>query len=105
MGDFLDSYNALIEELILASSLGLSPHIPQAPTPLEKHYVQEMSDSEHEGVEELNSLQGENNNFINRTLSLLHRLWFVWHQIQYFFFYSCKILSLINLIDWSWVSL
>jgi hypothetical protein len=51
VGDFLDGYNALIEQLVLASSMGLSPHIPQATTALEKHYVQEISDSIHEGVE------------------------------------------------------
>lgn len=33
-----------------------------------------MSDSEHEGVEELNNLQGQNNTFINRAMSLIHRL-------------------------------
>jgi len=74
LGEFLDAYNALIEQLVLASSLGLSPYIPQAATPLEKHYVQEMSDSEHEGVEELNKLQGQNNNFINKMMGLIHRL-------------------------------
>ena len=76
MGEFLDSYNALIEQLVLASSLGLSPHIPQATTALEKHYVQEMSDSVHEGVDELNKLEGQKNNFINRIMGLIHRLWF-----------------------------
>jgi hypothetical protein len=74
VGEFLDAYNGLIEELVLASSLGLSPHIPQAPTPLEKHYVQEMADSVHEGVEELNNLEGKNDNFINKALGLIHRL-------------------------------
>jgi hypothetical protein len=74
LGEFLEHYNSLIEHLVLASSLGHSPYIPQAPTALEKHYVQEMNDQSHEGVDELNSLNGEQNNFINRTLGLLHRL-------------------------------
>lgn len=64
----------MIEKLVLASTFGLSPHIPQASSPLEKHYVQEMADSIHEGVEELNNLKGEHNNAINRFLGLLHRL-------------------------------
>jgi hypothetical protein len=56
LGEFLEHYNSLIEHLVLASSLGHSPYIPQAPTALEKHYVQEMNDQSHEGVDELNSL-------------------------------------------------
>lgn len=56
LGEFLESYNALIERLVLASSFGLSPHIPQAPSALEKHYVREMEDIMNEGVEELNRL-------------------------------------------------
>jgi len=70
----LDGYNALIEKLVLASTLGMSPYIPQAPTPLEKHYIQEMADSIHSGVDELNNLKGEHNNAINRFLGLIHRL-------------------------------
>lgn len=72
--EFINEYNALIEKLVLASTFGMSPHIPQAPTPLEKHYVQEMADSVHEGVDELNNLQGENNNVINRFLGFIHRI-------------------------------
>lgn len=72
--DFFNDYNALIEKLVLASTLGHSPYIPQAASPLEKHYIQEMNDTVHEGVEELNNLKGENNNVINRFLGLIHRL-------------------------------
>jgi hypothetical protein len=75
LGEFLDKYNELIEHLVLASTMGHSPFIPQAPTTLEKHYVQEMANTAgSEGVSELNELKGDSNNFINRAMSLLHRL-------------------------------
>ncbi len=75
LGEFLDMYNALIEHLVLASTMGHSPFVPQAPTALEKHYLQEMaSNAESEGVRELNELKGDSDNFINRVMSLLHRL-------------------------------
>ena len=82
----MQRYNELIEKLVLASTLGMSPHIPQAPSTLEKHYVQEMADSVHNGVEELNNLKGENNNTINRFLGFIHRLWFVWNHEFLFLF-------------------
>ena len=74
LGEFLDEYNILIEHLVLASTMGHSPFIPQAPTTLEKHYVEEMSDAGSDGVDELNNLKGESDNFINRAMGLLHKL-------------------------------
>ena len=71
MEQLVKRYNECIEELVLASNLGFAAEIDQADSALEKHYMAEQVHRE-EGVADLKSLQGDNDNVFNRVLAYLH---------------------------------
>ena len=71
ISDFVNKYNADIEFCILASNYGFAAEIDQAESPLEKH-LKEQQAVNRSGIKELENLEPEHNNFINRFLAYIH---------------------------------
>ena len=70
-GEFLASYNDLIEKLVSISHFGTSPNIPQTQSAQSSQLMSELSDNPS-GVHHLVSNDGENNTWINRLMRAIH---------------------------------
>lgn len=72
MGDFLQQYNDLTDQLVSYSNFGFAPNIAGDLTVQERHFQNELDATINRGIRDLEENRPENNSLVNRFLRILH---------------------------------